>query len=294
MRKELLKGKIPLSFYKAILEGMGEGVLFIDMHRQILYWSKGAENLLGYKGGEVVGNTCFNKPYRVEDYEDHCVCTDLCPLMEALRKWEEEEVRLFFYTKDGKRKPFDAKIFPTNLGGTLLGGIIVLRDATIKKKLEEYGLMDPLTRLPSRRQIELLLVQEGKRFRRKRNPFCLIMADIDHFKQVNDNYGHEKGDEILRGVAHIIHQNIREQDCASRYGGEEFLILVPETKLQDATVIGERLREAVEESTLAITISLGVAQIGEREGIKDLVRRTDRALYRAKEKGRNRVEIDPL
>ena len=128
-----------------------------------------------------------------------------------------------------------------------------------------------------------------------------MMIDIDFFKKVNDTYGHAAGDEVLRSVAGIIKEHLRESDIPSRYGGEEFAVLLPYTKLDEAKIVGERLRKAVEDAIISVnqdsvdkkdinvTISMGLAEYNREESGEELFERADKALYDAKTGGRNRV-----
>jgi diguanylate cyclase (GGDEF)-like protein len=165
--------------------------------------------------------------------------------------------------------------------------------------VKSLSLTDWLTRLLNRRALHDRLQQEFDRARRYRSSLSLIMLDIDYFKKVNDIYGHQQGDAILRGLAGILIEESRRSDILARYGGEEFIIVLPETTLTNARQLAERLRMRVEShsfqlpmgQSLKITISLGVAALP-HTGVTDeesLIREADLALYRAKGEGRNRV-----
>lgn len=166
-------------------------------------------------------------------------------------------------------------------------------------KLQELALRDGLTGLLNRRYWESCLEREFARHQRYDNPVSLVIFDIDHFKRVNDTYGHQTGDEVIRAVAGITSQLVRETDFAGRYGGEEFVVLLPGTNLDGAAQFAERLRASVEQqvldyqgSPLTFTISLGVATIS--DDIVDylaLLERADKALYASKEGGRNMVTL---
>ena len=124
-----------------------------------------------------------------------------------------------------------------------------------------------------------------------------MMIDIDFFKKVNDTYGHASGDAVLRTVAMTIKETLRESDIPSRYGGEEFAVLLPYTHLEEAVIVGERLRKAVEEKeillenqTIKVTISMGLAEFDKTESGEKLFERADKALYKAKTEGRNQVQ----
>lgn len=165
-------------------------------------------------------------------------------------------------------------------------------------RIQADARMDYLTKLPNRRALELRLEDELERCRRYKRALSLIMVDIDHFKKVNDTWGHVVGDKILQMVALMLHKNIRVNDFASRYGGEEFTILLPETSIAAASQVGEKLRRVIEQTglqhenkSIQVTVSMGVGESSPaKETIEELVAKVDAALYKAKQNGRNRLE----
>jgi diguanylate cyclase (GGDEF)-like protein len=170
---------------------------------------------------------------------------------------------------------------------------------TLNKQLQQISRVDGLTGLYNRRFWEEQFDLEYKRGKRSDNPSSLIMLDIDHFKQVNDTYGHPAGDEVIRSLADVIKKATRETDLNARYGGEEFVILLTETPEKNVHFVAERIRKLVEESiveyeglTIKYTVSLGMA--GFRADYKDSTAwldYADKALYKAKESGRNKVVV---
>lgn len=168
----------------------------------------------------------------------------------------------------------------------------------------QYATLDALTNLNNRRQFETRLGQEISITKRQGKPLCAMMIDIDFFKGVNDTYGHAAGDEVLRTVAGIIKQALRESDIPARYGGEEFAVLLPFTHIDEAKIVGERLRKAVEDALITInqnsddekqikvTISMGLAEFDTVETGETLFERADKALYNAKAGGRNQVQVN--
>jgi diguanylate cyclase (GGDEF)-like protein len=168
-----------------------------------------------------------------------------------------------------------------------------------KEKLERLATFDSLTGLYNRRAILGKLRELINLANRYKEDFSLSMLDIDHFKKVNDRYGHLTGDDVLEKVAALIRGNIRDTDIAGRYGGEEFIIILPQTTLSSAWVVAERLRSIIEQAEMkdpagnvfAITVSQGLAGWERGEDAHSLISRSDEALYKAKEKGRNRVQI---
>lgn len=165
--------------------------------------------------------------------------------------------------------------------------------------LMELSNTDPLTKLSNRRFLMKTLEKELQRCERSQKSLALIMVDIDHFKSINDSYGHQQGDIVLKTLANQMKARLRDYDLAARFGGEEFALVLPETSLADAIRVADRLRTAVKDlrftgefAEIRLTISLGVATYPHNKirTVDDLIREADRALYNAKEKGRNRVE----
>ena len=170
-----------------------------------------------------------------------------------------------------------------------------------KEELERLANFDSLTGLHNRQAILGKLCELINRAKRYKEDFTLIMLDIDHFKRVNDRYGHLTGDEVLEKIATLIRLNIRDTDVAGRYGGEEFIIILPQADLSSARVLAERIRSIIESAEMkdsagnvfAITISQGLSGWEPGEDAHSLISRADEALYKAKANGRNRVEISP-
>jgi len=165
-------------------------------------------------------------------------------------------------------------------------------------ELSELVRTDPLTGIANYRYFILALEQEMERTRRSAQPTTLIMLDIDHFKQVNDQWGHEVGNQALIHITELMQQSIRKLDIPCRYGGEEFAIILPNTDLAASIPVAERLRQSIEETPLqadgeriTMTVSLGIDTFATVEEVhaEELVRRTDHYLYQAKQEGRNCV-----
>lgn len=166
------------------------------------------------------------------------------------------------------------------------------------KKLDLISRTDELTGLPNRRDMLRTIDNEIQRVTRSKKPFCFIFIDIDHFKNVNDTYGHACGDEVLKHVSATIRNLLRKYDVLARYGGEEFLTLLPETDLEGAKIVAERFRKTIENTTvifgklsIKVTITLGVAQYDHALGADKSIQMADRALYEGKETGRNKVIV---
>ncbi|MGD0642711.1 MAG: GGDEF domain-containing protein [Roseiarcus sp.] len=178
----------------------------------------------------------------------------------------------------------------------------IIRLRSSLTKAEEIGNRDGLTALGNRRFFDNALAEEVAKAREFGSDLCMALADIDHFKKINDKFGHVAGDMVLKLFADLLTANIKSQDKVARFGGEEFAILFPETRLAEASAVVSQIRKQLEgkqwvvaasgERIGAITASFGVARLTTSESAEDLVRRADAKLYEAKSSGRNRVLVD--
>ena len=162
-------------------------------------------------------------------------------------------------------------------------------------KMRRLATIDGLTGIFNRMKTEEILAKEISEFQTSANPLSVILVDVDHFKSVNDTYGHSEGDNVLRSIVSILKDNIRDSDSLGRWGGEEFLIVTPKTNVQSSYSIAQRLTKLVSNYDFAnighVTVSMGVSTLNDGESFCELLINADKALYRAKENGRNRVEI---
>jgi len=175
--------------------------------------------------------------------------------------------------------------------------------ANVYAEILKHATLDALTGFYNRHQLEERLKQEVSGAKRQKRTLCAIMTDIDFFKSVNDTYGHVVGDVVLKTISHSIKNQLRDYDTAGRYGGEEFVILLPDTNISEAKMVAERLRKTIESKKvdiskidndkkyISVTISLGVAQYDGTMDCNEFIRKADNALYEAKETGRNKVVV---
>ena len=177
--------------------------------------------------------------------------------------------------------------------------LCVVHDVTeqkrLKNELEYAASRDPLTGLWNRRHFLNLLDKARQQKRRNDVNYSLLILDTDHFKNINDQFGHDKGDEVLVLLARTLENRVRETDSVCRWGGEEFIILLPQTEIANAAHLAECLRESVTEIQIPalprMTVSIGVAQHQHGEPTESLLKRADAALYQAKASGRNKVVV---
>lgn len=264
-----------------------DGQLLFVNRKTCLLFQRGAGQLL--------------KRSSTEFYADPGERDDLRDLVEKLGDIRDIEVTM--QTSQGRK--FVAELAAITL---VYGGVpavlVAINDISQRKQMEaelfRQASTDALTGLSNRRYFLAQAEQELRRARRFSREMSVMMIDLDHFKSVNDTYGHATGDIILQGFVKRAQESLRQSDALGRLGGEEFAVLLPETDLGAATEVAERLRQNVADrafiagTTTAIqsSVSVGVAQLEARDGtIDDLLNRADEALYRAKNQGRNRVEV---
>jgi two-component system cell cycle response regulator len=175
-----------------------------------------------------------------------------------------------------------------------------LRIVSLVEEANQLAMSDPLTGLMNRRALVEAMGRELSRAQRYGSPLSVLLLDVDHFKKVNDTRGHDGGDQVLRGVSRTVRRIARKSDIVGRWGGEEFVLGLPQAAPPGARVAAERLRRAVAESSfelsdgssLNVTVSIGIAHAVKGETLESIVARADEAMYLAKSRGRNRVETE--
>ena len=219
-----------------------------------------------------------------------------CYIGAQLRARGELEGTICFMSKESRERPFDeAHRTFVRLLAAWIGGELE-REAYLEA-IEQKARTDSLTKLPNREEVIRALEEELERARRHDHDVTFLLIDLDHFKRINDQYGHWIGDEVLRAIGILLQEETRTSDVAGRYGGEEFAVVVPHADLEGATRLAQRITDTLRDRTISteqgdveITCSVGVTQYqGTEDDAKAIVKRADRALYRAKEEGRDRV-----
>jgi two-component system phosphate regulon sensor histidine kinase PhoR len=196
---------------------------------------------------------------------------------------------------DSGTRHYDMRIFRTGPAAISVEFADITERTRMQDELRQLSERDPLTSLYNRRKLYLLLAGELKRSRRHGHPLSLMLLDIDHFKRINDTFGHDIGDLVLAQAAQLISAMLRLTDILARYGGEEFVIACPETDMDGAAVLAEKLRSAIGDFRFPtageVTISIGISLLKNGDDVNSLIKRADTALYVAKETGRNRVVL---
>ncbi len=291
--------------YQKLLANIRDGVYFTDRDRRITYFSKGAERISGFSASEVIGGRCRDNILIHVDERGENICGKNCPLAATMKDQKPREVDLFLHHKKGHRVPINVRVIPlTDEQGQVVGAAEFFTEIRAEdmmqqriEELEHLALLDTLTQLPNRTHIEQELVSRFHELNRLKIQFGLLFMDIDHFKQFNDTYGHDLGDEVLRIAARTLRASTRPYDLVGRWGGEEFVCIIRNVKnTLELLDIANRTRMLVSQSTvgvkdrlLSITVSLGATLALPSDDIETLVKRADNLMYKSKTNGRNQV-----
>jgi diguanylate cyclase (GGDEF)-like protein/PAS domain S-box-containing protein len=276
---------------KKNLEVIDKYVLFLHTDKKgiIIDVSQALCELSGYKKHELIGKS--EKMLRRSDMS-FCQSKECLSKITKNQAWEGELKNI---KKDGTTYWVYAQISPTFAqNGEVIGYSSFQTDITDKKRIEEISHTDQLTQIFNRLYLDRSLKIELSRVRRyKDNFFSIILMDIDFFKDINDSYGHTVGDSILKDIVRLIKDNIRESDVFGRWGGEEFLIVCPNTTKKDTLLLAEKIRQKIQDYKFGLditcTMSFGVAKYETSDDEDSIFLRVDKALYIAKNTGRNRV-----
>ncbi len=227
----------------------------------------------------------------VRDVLDKKIGKRFMRCLKQAAKTGDTQILQYQLSVGGKTHHYEARIVAT-WGEEVLA---IVRDFTDQRQAEKLAETDPLTNIYNRRKFSRLLDQEIQRVEMYDRTLSVVLLDIDHFKRVNDTYGHDTGDYVLRRITDLIRENIRITDILARYGGEEFVVILPETDVKGASRQIERVRKKIEKASFDgvgnLTISAGITSYKGGDSCKNLITRADKALYLAKEEGRNRVRI---
>lgn len=287
---------------RAMAEASLDALITLNRDDKILFWSPAAEKMFGWTSKEVLGlklhQLIVPERYRERAYKGLELFSKTGNGRFIDKPQEVTAVR-----KDGVEFPADLSVAPFRLGDDYFAQGSI-RDASVRKENEKWlkylATTDELTGLKNRRYFFERGQEEVRRSKRYQEPLTLIIFDIDHFKAINDNYGHDAGDKVLIQLAQTLSPLMREHDILGRHGGEEFTILLPHTPKEGAALVAERVRYQIEKNVMELdddqqiryTISLGVAQLDDTISTFDsLINTADKALYEAKETGRNRVVV---
>jgi diguanylate cyclase (GGDEF)-like protein/PAS domain S-box-containing protein len=293
--------------YKEILDHLYEGVYFVDREGHITYWNLAAERITGFAAAKVIGSRCSDNILTHVDAEGKRLCLEGCPLAKTIRDGVPREAELFLHHRAGHRVPVLVRISPLrDATGAVIGAVELFSDNSAKKamaerveELEALALLDPLTKLANRRYIQMALENSLQELKRHGWTSGVIFLDIDSFKQINDTYGHQVGDQILLMVANTLTLNSRPFDLFGRWGGEEFVGLLRNVDETTLGSLAERFRVLLEGAYLytshgpiRVTASIGATLTSVEDNWEEAVKRADRLMYLSKQAGKNRVTMN--
>jgi diguanylate cyclase (GGDEF)-like protein/PAS domain S-box-containing protein len=293
-------------FYKRLIDNLYDAVYFVDSKLRITFWNRAAEQLTGYNAAEVLGRQCGNNLLVDTDEKGFGLCSRRCPLSQSMLDGCGHETDVYLRHKAGHRVPVSVRVSPIfGPQGDIVGAVEVLSDNAAKKEaeqkaaqLEQLAFLDSLTRIPNRRFLDLRLSQILEESRRYGHGFGLMLVDVDQFKQINDQYGHSTGDAALMVIAQTLTRSLRSVDNVGRWGGDEFMAILPEVTTDGLQILAERCRVLLEQSTvvhpngdLRISVSIGGTVIARDDSPESAVQRADERLYESKKQGRNQATV---
>ncbi len=296
--------RLEINTYRKIIDSLREGIYFVDQDRVITYWNKAAEHISGFSAAEVVGRSCSDNILTHVDAQGKSLCLGYCPLAETIDDGNFREAEVFLHHKDGHRVPVSISVRAiTDKQGNIIGGVEMFSDISSRvandlriKELEKLALLDNLTQLANRNFIQRELANRFEENKRFNVSFGILLIDIDHFKKVNDTYGHDIGDRVLKFAADTFVSNARPFDVYGRWGGEEFMGIIRNIDEKNLVSQGNRVCRLIENSyiihdnqKLQVTISVGATIIRKDDTAESLIKRADGLLYDSKQSGRNRL-----
>jgi len=287
-----------------ILENFLHGIVFFDVNGNVKYVNKLFEELTHIPKSELTGKNLNDNIFKCLDENKAPMCGN-CPFEKPIDKRQVKKVSCMISNRSGYLVPVIITNIPIYNGKEYMGHIFDFEDNTSKylnlrkmKELEELAMLDPLTGLPNRRFLNEMLEKCFHKLNRFADyNFAIVFLDIDNFKSINDIFGHAKGDAVLKKLASLIKEALREYDVICRYGGEEFVLILQYISMEKLYMVCERLREKVEHELKVpgidktITISLGATFATKMDTKESIVKRADKLMYQSKLLGKNRATI---
>lgn len=298
-------------FYKTMLESMYEGIYFVDKTRKITFWNKGAEKITGFKAKDMLGMHCYDNILNHVDEFGTKLCLQGCPLHKTIEDGQMREVSVYLHHRNGHRVNVLARTMPIFENGEIFGSVEVFNQVKNDthdlhgdgrqysvEELKMLALYDQLTMLPNRKHTETFMAAKLTEYQQFDIPFGVAFMDIDNFRDFNNQYGHDLGDEVLKMVAKTYSNATRNTDLIGRWGGEEFIAVFTGVNEQQFAILCEKIRMLVQASVIrkethehCVTVSIGGALARPNDDIDSIVKRADENMYISKQNGKNRVTI---
>jgi diguanylate cyclase (GGDEF)-like protein/PAS domain S-box-containing protein len=290
-----------------LLDSLFDGVYFVDTERRITYWNAASERISGYPREKVLGSRCADNLLRHIDAHGCELCLEECPLSATILDGNSREANVYLHHALGHRIPVSIRTSPVrDDNGQIIGAVEIFCDNSNSlqilqeyEKLKQDAYLDTLTGVGNRRYGEMTLSTRMFEMHNHAIPLGILFLDIDHFKSFNDRYGHKIGDDVLVMVAKSISYSLRKMDVVARWGGEEFIVILPGATGVIVKSVSERIRILIEQSfivagenKLNVTVSIGATMSLESDSAESIVSRADKLMYLGKSRGRNQVAYD--
>ena len=294
--------------YVEILQILDDGAYLVDTDRRITFWNSAAERITGFSAQEVTGSRCRDNILQHVTDNGTQLCLNGCPLFSTMADGCQNRMDVFLHHKNGHRLPVSVRAAPLKDDSARIVGAIEIFSETSEpsRLLEELEilrnevLIDKQTSLGNRRFFEIVQASRISALQRDGGHLGILFVDIDHFKSVNDTWGHGIGYKVLRMVALTIKGAVGPNDSAVRYGGEEFVVFSPGSDYPALADIAEKIRVLVEqtwlsdsEATVKVTVSVGGTLMASTDNFQERLARADALMYECKNSGRNRILVKP-
>jgi diguanylate cyclase (GGDEF)-like protein/PAS domain S-box-containing protein len=295
------------NFYRNIIDNLYDGVYFVDRDRTITFWNKGAERITGYSAPQVIGRRCRDNLLNHVTANGVQLCQDHCPLAAVMEDGKPREAEVYVHHADGHRVPVMVRATALrDEAGNIIGAVesfsnnsSVINARCRLSEMHEMARTDSLTRIGNRPYIEGRIRAVLAEFENSQSTAGLLFMDLDHFKKINDTYGHDVGDLALCMVANTSRLALRITDTLGRWGGEEFVAVLQDISSEKALfAVAEKVRSLIETSrldidkhSLTVTASIGATLLYSNDTPESLLRRADGLMYRSKQAGGNRVTV---
>jgi len=291
-------------FYKCLAENAFDGMMQVDIEGYIVAWNKGAERMFGHMAKNVIGTRYQDQSIKQLAENGDLLSSARLPVFLTLRDGQLREDHAYIQHLEGYRISVLIRVVPIlNNKNKIIGAMQIFNDSRTliaareeRKRVEQTIFFDGLTGIGNRSHIENRIRFALADYEVSKVEFCVLFIDIDHFKQLNDSYGHLAGDKVLRFIANTLRNNLRATDSCGRWGGEEFLAVILDINLEGVKVVAEKIRGLIEQAKiqdgdriLGVTISIGASVSHPGDTVESIIRRTDELMYQSKQNGRNRV-----
>ena len=291
-------------FYKCLAENAFDGIMQVDIEGYIVSWNRGAERMFGHTAVNVIGTKYQDQSIKQLAENGTVLPSAKLPVFLTLRDGQLREDHAYIQHLEGYQIPVLIRVLPIlNDKNKIIGAMQIFTNSKAliaarenRKQVSETIFFDSLTGIGDRRHIENRIRFALDDYKLSKVEFGVLFIDIDHFKDLNDSYGHLVGDKVLRFIANTVRHNLRTSDSCGRWGGDEFLALILDINLEGVKIVAEKIRRLIVQTkiqggdkNLGVTVSIGASVSHPADTFESIVRRTDELMYKSKQNGRNRV-----